>query len=76
MTLKLPQIENLESTWHLLRQTYTDTAFNFEAKLRPQWKNMNTCTNPLAPNTTTPHILPYILLRDRTVADMFNRKIF
>lgn len=58
----------------MLRQKYTDSAFNFEAKLRPQFKNMNSCTNPLAPNTTIPHILPFILLRDRTVTDMLNRK--
>ncbi|XP_055295653.1 breast cancer anti-estrogen resistance protein 3 homolog isoform X3 [Sitodiplosis mosellana] len=70
--LCMPQIEQLESTWYMLRQKYTDSAFNFEAKLRPQFKNMNSCTNPLAPNTTVPHILPFILLRDRTVTDMLN----
>lgn len=64
------QIEKLESTWYTLRQKFTDSAFNFEAKLRPQWKNMNSCTNPLAPNTTVPHILPYVLLRDRTIEDV------
>lgn len=66
----LMQIEKLESTWYTLRQKFTDSAFNFEAKLRPQWKNMNSCTNPLAPNTTILHILPYILLRDRTIDDV------
>lgn len=73
-TMQIFQIERLESTWYMLRQKYTDSAFNFEAKLRPQFKNMNSCTNPLAPNTTIPHILPFILLRDRTVTDMLNRK--
>ncbi|XP_031617097.1 breast cancer anti-estrogen resistance protein 3 homolog isoform X2 [Contarinia nasturtii] len=70
--LCMPQIERLQSTWYMLRQKYTDSAFNFEAKLRPQWKNMNSCTNPVAPNTTIPHILPYVLLRDRNVTDMLN----
>lgn len=67
------QIEKLESTWYTLRQKFTDSAFNFEAKLRPQWKNMNSSTNHLAPNTTVPHLMPYILLRNRTMADMFGR---
>lgn len=54
----------------MLRQKYTDSAFNFEAKLRPTLKNMNNCTNPQAPNTTVPHLLPYLLLRDRSIGEM------
>lgn len=64
------QIQKLETTWHVLRQKYTDSAFNFEAKLRPTLKCMNDCSNPQAPNTTIPHILPYILLRDRTIDEV------
>lgn len=64
------QIQKLEATWHTLRQKFTDTAFNFEAKLRPTLKNMNDCSNPQAPNTTVPHILPYILIKDRTIEDL------
>ncbi len=60
----------MEPTWHTLRQKYTDSAFNFEAKLRPTLKNMNDCSNPQAPNTTVPHLLPYILLRDRKIEDI------
>lgn len=67
--LCLPQIEKLNTTWHMLRQKHTDTAFNFEAKLRPTLKNMNSCSNPQAPNTTIPHLLPYILLMERTLED-------
>jgi SH2 domain-containing protein 3C len=48
------QIQKLETTWHLLRQKYTDSAFNFEAKLRPTLKSMNDCSNPQAPNTVIP----------------------
>lgn len=64
------QIQKLEPTWHTLRQKYTDSAFNFEAKLRPTLKNMNDCSNPQAPNTTVPHLLPYVLLRDRGIEDI------
>ncbi|KAJ8980281.1 hypothetical protein NQ317_005200, partial [Molorchus minor] len=67
--LCLPQIEKLHTTWHMLRQKYTDSAFNFEAKLRPTLKNMNSCSNPQAPNTTIPHILPLVLLLERTLED-------
>lgn len=68
--LCMPQIQKLEGTWYLLRQKFTDSAFNFEAKLRPVLKSMNDCSNPQAPNTTIPHILPYILIKDRTIDDL------
>ncbi|CAH1100298.1 unnamed protein product [Psylliodes chrysocephalus] len=70
--LCLPQIEKLHTTWHMLRQKYTDSAFNFEAKLRPTLKNMNSCSNPQAPNTTIPHLLPLILLLERNLDDFLN----
>lgn len=53
----------------MLRQKCTDAAFNFEAKLRPTLKNMNSCSNPQAPNTTIPHLLPLILLLERSLED-------
>lgn len=31
---------------------------------------MNDCSNPQAPNTTVPYILPYLLLKDRGVDDI------
>lgn len=68
--LCMPQIQRLESTWHVLRQKFTDSAFSFEAKLRPTLKCMNDCSNPQAPNTTVPHLLPYILLKDRGIDDI------
>uniref|UniRef100_A0AAR5Q376 SH2 domain-containing protein n=1 Tax=Dendroctonus ponderosae TaxID=77166 RepID=A0AAR5Q376_DENPD len=70
--LCLPQIERLDTTWHMLRQKYTDSAFNFEAKLRPTLKNMNSCSNPQAPNTTLPHLLPLVLLLERDLQDFLN----
>ncbi|XP_065163465.1 breast cancer anti-estrogen resistance protein 3 homolog isoform X2 [Atheta coriaria] len=70
--LCLPQIERLNSTWYTLRQKYTDSAFNFEAKLRPMLKSMNSCSNPQAPNTTIPHLLPFILLMERNLDDFIN----
>ncbi|KAL0274352.1 UNVERIFIED_CONTAM: hypothetical protein PYX00_006802 [Menopon gallinae] len=68
--LCLPQVQRLAATWHILRQKFTDSAFNYEAKLRPTLKSMNECTNPQAPNTTIPHLLPYVLLQERTLEDV------
>uniref|UniRef100_A0A1A9W862 SH2 domain-containing protein n=1 Tax=Glossina brevipalpis TaxID=37001 RepID=A0A1A9W862_9MUSC len=65
-------IQKLDSAWHLLRQKYTDDAFMFEAKLRPTLISMNECSNPQAPNTTVPHVLLYVLLKDRPVMDILN----
>lgn len=31
---------------------------------------MNDCSNPQAPNTTIPHILPYVLIKDRSIDDI------
>jgi hypothetical protein len=59
----------------MLRQKYTDSAFNFEAKLRPTLKSMNECSNPQAPNTTIPHLLPYLLIKDRSVEDVLGKLI-
>ncbi|KAL7046063.1 hypothetical protein ACKWTF_002466 [Chironomus riparius] len=73
--LCMPQIQKLEGTWYLLRQRFTDSAFNFEAKLRPILKSMNDCSNPQAPNTTIPHVLPYILVKDRTIDDLLDTTI-
>ncbi|XP_076670326.1 breast cancer anti-estrogen resistance protein 3 homolog isoform X2 [Andrena cerasifolii] len=68
--LCLPQIQKLGNTWHLLRQKHTDEAFSFEAKLRPTLRAMNECTNPQAPNTTLPHLLPVALLGERGLEDV------
>lgn len=68
--LCVPQIQRLANTWHLLRQKYTDEAFSFEAKLRPTLRAMNECTNPQAPNTTLPHLLPVALLGERAPEDV------
>lgn len=68
--LCLPQIQRLANTWHLLRQKHTDEAFSFEAKLRPTLRAMNECTNPQAPNTTLPHLLPIALLGERGPEDV------
>ncbi|XP_075214377.1 breast cancer anti-estrogen resistance protein 3 homolog isoform X2 [Lycorma delicatula] len=72
MGLCMPQIQRLTSTWHVLRQKFTDGAFNFEAKLRPTLKSMNDCTNPQAPNTTIPHLIPFILLQERNLDDIID----
>ncbi|XP_054082765.1 breast cancer anti-estrogen resistance protein 3 homolog isoform X2 [Zeugodacus cucurbitae] len=68
--LCMPQIQKLEQAWHILRQKYTDSAFTFEAKLRPTLTSMNECSNPQAPNTTVPHVLLYALLKDRPIIDI------
>lgn len=66
MGLSVPQMQKLGSTWHCLRQRYTDQAFMFEAKLRPSLKHMNNCSNSQAPNTSIPHIIPFALLMEST----------
>ncbi|XP_034231464.1 LOW QUALITY PROTEIN: breast cancer anti-estrogen resistance protein 3 homolog [Thrips palmi] len=68
--LCMPQLQRLAATWHVLRQRFTDSAFNFEAKLRPTLKSMNECANPQAPNTTIPHLLPFLLLNARPAEAM------
>lgn len=68
--LCMPQLQRLAATWHVLRQRFTDSAFNFEAKLRPTLKSMNECSNPQAPNTTIPHLLPFLLLNARPAEAM------
>uniref|UniRef100_A0A8D8R8I3 SH2 domain-containing protein 3C n=1 Tax=Cacopsylla melanoneura TaxID=428564 RepID=A0A8D8R8I3_9HEMI len=68
--LMMPQIQRLSVTWHVLRQKFTDSAFSFEAKLRPTLKSMNECTNPNAPNTTIPYVLPLILLQEKSFDDL------
>ncbi|XP_052125340.1 SH2 domain-containing protein 3C isoform X2 [Frankliniella occidentalis] len=70
--LCMPQLQRLAATWHVLRQRFTDSAFNFEAKLRPTLKSMNECANPQAPNTTIPHLLPLLLLNARPAEAMLS----
>lgn len=70
--LCMPEIQRLTNTWHTVRQKYTDSAFNFESKLRSTLKAMNECTNPQAPNTTIPHLLPFMLLCERNLDDIYS----
>ncbi|XP_050741265.1 breast cancer anti-estrogen resistance protein 3 homolog isoform X2 [Drosophila biarmipes] len=70
--LCMHQIQKLDQAWHILRQQYTESAFTFEAKLRPTLSIMNEASNPQAPNTTVPHVLLYALLIDRPVMDIIN----
>lgn len=68
--INMPQIQNLRTTWHVLRQKFTDNAFLFEAKMRPMWKEMNEANYSQAPNTTIPYFIPYILIRDRCAEEI------
>ncbi|XP_017858305.1 PREDICTED: breast cancer anti-estrogen resistance protein 3 homolog isoform X2 [Drosophila arizonae] len=70
--LCMQQIQKLDQAWHILRQKYTDSAFTFEAKLRPTLSSMNEASNPQAPNTTVPHVLLYALLIDRPILDIID----
>ncbi|XP_050444364.1 breast cancer anti-estrogen resistance protein 3 homolog [Adelges cooleyi] len=58
-------IQRLSDLWLALRKNYTDSAFNFEAKLRPQWLSMDRGTNPQAPNTTIPHLMPILWVHEK-----------
>lgn len=70
--LCVPEIQRLTTTWHTVRQKFTDSAFSFESKLRSTLKAMNECTNPQAPNTTIPHLLPFIVLCERDLNDIYS----
>lgn len=61
------QVQQLDGTWHVLRQNFTESAYTFEAILRPTLKQMNECANSQAPNTTVPNVYLYILLKERCV---------
>ncbi|KAF2362424.1 SH2 domain [Trinorchestia longiramus] len=67
-----PQIQRLTATWHMVRQKFTDSAFSFESKLRSTLKAMNECNNPQAPNTIIPHILPFMVLCERDLEDIYS----
>ncbi|MCL4124108.1 UNVERIFIED_CONTAM: hypothetical protein GTU68_014936, partial [Idotea baltica] len=72
LALCVPEIQRLTHTWHTVRQKYTDSAFKFESKLRSTLKAMNECSNPQAPNTIIPHLLPYVLLCERDLEDIYS----
>uniref|UniRef100_A0A6A7G3D2 SH2 domain-containing protein 3C-like n=2 Tax=Hirondellea gigas TaxID=1518452 RepID=A0A6A7G3D2_9CRUS len=67
-----PQIQRLTATWHMVRQKFTDSAFSFESKLRSTLKSMNECNNPQAPNTVIPHILPFVMICERDLEDIYS----
>ena len=69
--LMVPEVQRLQATWHTLRQRHTDSAFTYESKLRSCLKAMNECSNDLAPNTTIPHLLPFLLLCERDMDDIY-----
>lgn len=71
--INMPQIQNLNATWHVLRQKFTDNAFLFEAKMRPMWKAMNEANYQPAPNTTIPYLIPYVLLRERGAEEILGQ---
>lgn len=73
--INMPQIQNLNATWHVLRQKFTDNAFLFEAKMRPMWKAMNEANYQQAPNTTIPYLMPYVLLRDRGPEEILGLRV-
>lgn len=60
----------MKTTWDSLRLSCTDTALMYETKLRPTLKSMNECSNPQAPNTTIPHLLPLILAVEKDLEDL------
>ncbi|XP_017283351.1 SH2 domain containing 3Cb isoform X2 [Kryptolebias marmoratus] len=67
--LELPQVSRLEQTWTVLRQRHTDGAILYEKTLRPFLKSLNdgreSC--PLY-NTTFPHVLPLLILLEKSSA--------
>ncbi|CAG0925225.1 unnamed protein product, partial [Notodromas monacha] len=56
-------VQRLSSTWYKVRQTHTDSAHKFEARLRAIFKSMNDSrAPPSTPNTSVPYVLPLCYL--------------
>ncbi|XP_072176581.1 breast cancer anti-estrogen resistance protein 3 homolog [Diadema setosum] len=68
------QIVYLRNTWDLLRSRFTNTAVNYDTKLRSLLKSLNAGENvvPLT-KTSLPHILPIILLLERDWSSALDR---
>ncbi|TSM85962.1 SH2 domain-containing protein 3C [Bagarius yarrelli] len=64
--LELPQVVRLEKTWIALRQKYTESAILYEKTLRPDLKRMNDGKDLCNPSETVPHVLPLLLLLERS----------
>ena len=64
----------MDSTWHLLRQRHTQTAYTFEARLKPLIKLIATGTNPHAtqPNCTVPDLHSAILVWEPTLDSLMS----
>lgn len=70
--LCMPQIQKLNECWQVLRQKFTETAYTFDAKLKPTFNFINDCTSPQPPNISVPQILIYSILKDRKIEDCLN----
>ncbi|XP_066563930.1 breast cancer anti-estrogen resistance protein 3 homolog isoform X2 [Amia ocellicauda] len=59
--LELPQVHRLEMTWRALRRNHTESAIDFEKKLKPFMKALNEgkAETPLT-SIALPHILPLL----------------
>ncbi|XP_062873667.1 SH2 domain containing 3Cb isoform X2 [Trichomycterus rosablanca] len=65
--LELPQVARLDETWAVLRQKYTEGAVLYEKTLRPFLKKINNGKELCDPSeTTVPHVVPALLLLERT----------
>lgn len=68
------QVAYLRSTWDQLRSRFTNTAVNYDTKLRSLLKSINAGENvvPLT-KTSLPHILPIIQLLERDWSTALDR---
>lgn len=67
--LELPQVARLEDSWKALRQKFTESAILYEKTLKPLLSRMNDGTEPCDPSETiVPHMLPLMVLLERTAA--------
>lgn len=60
-----PQLSRLQNVWLSLRQTYTDTAFTYETKLRPALKSIQECSDFQVQNICIPYIITLVSVFDR-----------
>lgn len=68
------QVQRLKTTWLILRQNHTSSAFTFDTKLRPLLKSLNEGNGVLLQlqDVTVPNLSPAVQLLQRELDDEFD----
>ncbi|KAK3591467.1 hypothetical protein CHS0354_033465 [Potamilus streckersoni] len=67
-----PQIQRLHDTWMVLRQNHTNSAYNFDTKLRPAMRALNDGSSLPLQDISIPNIMPLALLLERDGRSVMN----